>query len=119
MIWRDGSISRCLRSTTSGHGQLPASFADLALRLASSEREVGGVPGSFVAVGDSGSGIAPPDREHLFDPSFTTKTSDGTGPGLCISLGLVQRYGGRIDVNCPATGGAVFTEWRPNEGSVV
>lgn len=112
------SVGACGRRRA-GYGQLPASFAGLALRLASSAHEVGGVPGSFVAVGDSGSGIAPPDREHLFDPFFTTKTSDGTGLGLCISLRRVQRYGGRIDVDCPATGGAEFTVWLPNEGSVV
>lgn len=87
------------------------------LLLASGDREENGVRGGFVAVGDSGSGITPHDREHLFDPFFTTKTSDGTGLGLWVSLGLVQRYGGRIDVHCPATGGAVFTVWLPNEAS--
>jgi signal transduction histidine kinase len=27
----------------------------------------------------------------------------------------VQRYGGRIDVDCPPGGGSVFTVWLPNE----
>ncbi len=85
------------------------------LLLASGDREEGGIKGGFVAVGDSGPGIAPQDRERLFDPFFTTKTSDGTGLGLWVSLGLVQRYGGRIDVACPPTGGSVFTVWLPNE----
>jgi signal transduction histidine kinase len=85
------------------------------LLLASGDREEGGISGGFVAVGDSGPGIAPEDRERLFDPFFTTKTSDGTGLGLWVSLGLVQRYGGRIDSACPPTGGSVFTVWLPNE----
>jgi signal transduction histidine kinase len=85
------------------------------LLLASGDRDEGGIKGGFVAVGDSGPGIAPQDRERLFDPFFTTKTSDGTGLGLWVSLGLVQRYGGRIDVACPSTGGSVFTVWLPNE----
>jgi len=88
------------------------------LRLASGDREEGGVKGGFVAVGDSGPGIAPEDRERLFDPFFTTKTSDGTGLGLWVSLGLVQRYGGRIDVACPSGGGSVFTVWLPNEAAM-
>ncbi|BAO28034.1 sensor histidine kinase [Sulfuritalea hydrogenivorans sk43H] len=85
------------------------------LLLASGDREEGGVRGGFVAVGDSGPGIAAEIRERLFDPFFTTKTSDGTGLGLWVSLGLVQRYGGRIDVECPSSGGSVFTVWLPNE----
>jgi len=85
------------------------------LRLASGDREEGGIRGGYVAVGDSGPGITPEDRERLFDPFFTTKTSDGTGLGLWVSLGLVQRYGGRIDVECPSSGGSVFTVWLPNE----
>jgi C4-dicarboxylate-specific signal transduction histidine kinase len=85
------------------------------LRLASGDREENGIRGGFVAVGDSGPGILPADRERLFDPFFTTKTSDGTGLGLWVSLGLVQRYGGRIGVDCPPGGGSVFTVWLPNE----
>jgi C4-dicarboxylate-specific signal transduction histidine kinase len=85
------------------------------LRLTSGDREEGGISGGFVAVGDSGPGITPEDRQRLFDPFFTTKTSDGTGLGLWVSLGLVQRYGGRIDVSCPAEGGSVFSVWLPNE----
>ncbi|MDK9705074.1 MAG: cache domain-containing protein [Sulfuritalea sp.] len=87
------------------------------LRLTSGDREEGGIQGGFVAVGDSGPGIAPDDRERLFDPFFTTKTSDGTGLGLWVSLGLVQRYGGRIDVASPPGGGSVFTVWLPNEAA--
>ena len=87
------------------------------LLLTTGDREEGGIKGGFVAVGDSGSGITPEDRERLFDPFFTTKTSDGTGLGLWVSLGLVQRYGGRIDASCPPAGGSVFTVWLPNETS--
>ena len=85
------------------------------LRLTSGDSEENGIKGGFVSVGDSGAGITPQDRERLFDPFFTTKTRDGTGLGLWVSLGLVQRYGGRIELSCPASGGSVFTVWLPNE----
>ena len=85
------------------------------LRLTTGDREENGVSGGFVAVADSGPGVAPQDRERLFDPFFTTKTSDGTGLGLWVSHDLVQRYGGRIDVDCPPSGGSVFTVWLPND----
>ena len=85
------------------------------LRLTSGDSEENGIKGGFVSVGDSGAGITPQDRERLFDPFFTTKTRDGTGLGLWVSLGLVQRYGGRIELSCPASGGSVFSVWLPNE----
>jgi two-component system, NtrC family, sensor kinase len=50
-----------------------------------------------VTVSDTGTGIPPEDLAHLFDPSFTTKdTEGGTGLGLSISYGLIKRHGGEI-----------------------
>ncbi len=83
------------------------------LRLTTGEAERDGIPGAFVAVADNGPGISSADRERLFDPFFTTKSAAGTGLGLWVSLGIVQRYDGRIDVDCPAHGGTVFSVWLP------
>ncbi len=85
------------------------------MRLETGDGERDGVAGSYIAVGDSGPGIAPADRERLFDPFFTTKSTDGTGLGLWVSLGIVQRYDGRIELDCPTNGGSVFTVWLPGE----
>jgi signal transduction histidine kinase len=56
---------------------------------------------------DSGPGIAPEIREHLFEPFHTTKET-GTGLGLAISYGIVERHGGEIEVESPREGGATF-----------
>ncbi|HEY6898157.1 MAG TPA: ATP-binding protein, partial [Rhodocyclaceae bacterium] len=85
------------------------------LWIETGDRSEGSLPGVFVAVADNGPGIAEADRARLFDPFFTTKAREGTGLGLWVSLGLVQRYGGRIDVVCPPSGGSVFTVWLPVE----
>jgi PAS domain S-box-containing protein len=62
-----------------------------------------------VAVGDNGPGIPAHLRARVFEPYFTTKpTGIGTGVGLAVSLGIVEAHGGRLTVDCPATGGAVF-----------
>jgi C4-dicarboxylate-specific signal transduction histidine kinase len=88
----------------------------LTLISGASHRE--GVDGVFVAVVDSGPGISGDDRARLFDPFFTTKAAaDGTGLGLWVSLGLVERYGGRIEVDCPPEGGTVFSVWLPAEAA--
>jgi PAS domain S-box-containing protein len=52
--------------------------------------------GIAVSVIDTGSGIRPEDAKHLFQPFFTTKSAKGTGLGLWISKGIVQKYEGRI-----------------------
>jgi two-component system, NtrC family, sensor kinase len=64
--------------------------------------------GAVIEVQDEGSGLTPEVRARLFSPFFTTK-NDGNGLGLWISLGLVERYGGRLEAdNRPHGQGAVF-----------
>jgi signal transduction histidine kinase len=49
-----------------------------------------------ISVVDTGIGIKPEDARRLFEPFFTTKSTKGTGLGLWISKGIVQKYEGRI-----------------------
>ncbi|HNT73715.1 MAG TPA: response regulator [Anaerolineae bacterium] len=60
-----------------------------------------------VAFRDSGPGISPEIREHLFEPFHTSK-STGTGLGLAISYGIVERHSGMIEVESPPGGGTTF-----------
>jgi signal transduction histidine kinase len=52
--------------------------------------------GVRVLISDTGSGIRPEDAKQLFEPFFTTKSIKGTGLGLWISKGIVQKYEGTI-----------------------
>ncbi|HEY1807480.1 MAG TPA: ATP-binding protein [Acidobacteriaceae bacterium] len=52
--------------------------------------------GIAISVIDTGNGIRPEDADRLFQPFFTTKSAKGTGLGLWISKGIVQKYEGRI-----------------------
>lgn len=49
-----------------------------------------------ISICDTGTGIDPENAKHLFEPFFTTKSTKGTGLGLWISKGIVQKYGGSI-----------------------
>ena len=49
-----------------------------------------------VSVCDTGSGVKTEHARHLFEPFFTTKAAKGTGLGLWISRGIVQKYDGSI-----------------------
>jgi PAS domain S-box-containing protein len=52
--------------------------------------------GIHVYITDTGSGIAPEHAKRLFEPFFTTKSVKGTGLGLWISRGIVQKHDGRL-----------------------
>ena len=50
--------------------------------------------GVHVYITDTGTGIAPEHAKRLFEPFFTTKSVKGTGLGLWISRGIVQKHDG-------------------------
>jgi signal transduction histidine kinase len=52
--------------------------------------------GVRVLITDTGSGIRPEDSKQLFEPFFTTKSTKGTGLGLWISKGIIQKHQGTI-----------------------
>lgn len=58
-------------------------------------------------VRDNGPGLGPEAQARLFQPFYSTKPQ-GLGLGLPICQTIVERYGGCIEVESPASGGAVF-----------
>ncbi|MGA9671785.1 MAG: ATP-binding protein, partial [Terracidiphilus sp.] len=52
--------------------------------------------GVLISIIDTGTGIQAQDARRIFQPFFSTKSTKGTGLGLWISKGIVQKYDGRI-----------------------
>jgi len=64
---------------------------------------------ALVRVHDTGGGLSERARHHMFEPFFTTKeTGRGTGLGLFVSKGIVERLGGELRLEQTGPEGSVF-----------
>lgn len=74
----------------------------------------------IVRFADTGVGIAPEVRDHIFDPFYSRRADGvpGTGLGLTICKSIASRYQGRIEVKSEVGAGAVFSVMfpRPDAG---
>ena len=72
--------------------------------------------GFWITVADNGSGIEPKDRSRMFQPFFTTKGQKGTGLGLWVTQGLVNKHGGKMRLRTCTKGpyrGTTFVMFLP------
>lgn len=75
--------------------------------------------GLTLTVADTGVGIEPAAQRHIFEAFFTTKGMAGTGLGLWISSGIMQRHHGRLRMRSRTAKprGTVFTVFLPFDGA--
>jgi PAS domain S-box-containing protein len=88
----------------------------VALRIRTARHWRTGAAGVSVSVADDGPGIPPKYRDKLFEPFFTTKGEKGTGLGLWVTRGIVEKQGGAIRVRSnvtPERHGTVFSVFLP------
>jgi PAS domain S-box-containing protein len=130
-------LERGLRSTEVNHGDFEDSLINLVLN--SRDAMPGGgklrlethncsfdeeycnehpefFPGDYVEliVSDSGTGIPEKDMEHLLEPFFTTKEAGkGTGLGLAMVYGFVNRSAGHLDVESEEGSGTTVRLYFP------
>ncbi|MBW1996321.1 MAG: HAMP domain-containing protein [Deltaproteobacteria bacterium] len=63
---------------------------------------------------DTGTGIPAHVQSHIFDPFFTTKSQGkGTGLGLPVSLEIIRKHGGDIQVSSQIGKGSTFSVLLP------
>jgi len=79
-------------------------------------------PGVRITILDTGSGIKPQDKNHLFQPFFTTKADVGTGLGLWITRNIIVKHHGQIRVKSkrePELHGTAFSIFLPLQTEVL
>ncbi|TXC72717.1 response regulator [Sphingomonas ginsenosidivorax] len=107
------------RDAMDGRGELTIATGAVTL----GEGEVGHcAAGDYVsiAVGDTGSGMAPEIAERVFEPFFTTKeVGKGTGLGLSQIFALVRQADGEIRIDTAPGQGTTVTLYIPREACAV
>lgn len=71
---------------------------------------------AIAVIKDNGPGIPSENLERIFEPFFTTKPpGEGTGLGLSVSRGIIEKLGGRIEVESKLGTGTTFKVMLPRK----
>jgi PAS domain S-box-containing protein len=95
-----------------------ADGGSLQVRVATGRDWSSGREGVRITVADNGTGIPRDNLRQIFEPFYTTKKDTGTGLGLWVSRGIVQKHGGSIRVRSRVDGratGTVFLIFLPQQ----
>jgi signal transduction histidine kinase len=111
-------LSPNLPDTCADANQMEQVFVDLLLNAIEAIQERGVITiesqlgpegkSETVKIADSGCGIPQENLPKIFEPFFSTK-SNGTGLGLAVSYGIVQKHGGNIHASSQPGQGTCFT----------
>jgi heavy metal sensor kinase len=91
------------------HNAIRHSPPDTTVRLATDQRD----GSALLEITDQGPGIPPEHRDKVFDrfhriDKARSRADGGAGLGLAIAKLFVEQHGGRIELDCPPSGGSCF-----------
>ena len=103
--------TNALQSMPQERGVLTVKLTDTYLDSTTVEEYSDLVPGPYLrlSISDTGRGIEPGIRDHIFEPYFTTKgVGEGTGLGLAVAHGIIKSFHGDIVVESELGRGSTF-----------
>ena len=110
------------RDALSGSGWLSIETANTTLDENYCENNPDIKPGDYVQlkISDCGEGMTVEQLEHIFEPFYTTKEQGkGTGLGLAMVFGFIQRSKGHINVESEQGIGSTFGLYLPRSNEVI
>ncbi len=117
---REGDIRQVFNNLIRNAYDAMARGGTLHVRLRPAACPYTGAAGLRLTLADTGTGFLPRLREHLYEPFHTSKEATGTGLGLWISKGIIDKHSGRIGMRSrfgePGSKnghGTVFALWLP------
>ncbi|MBT6564704.1 MAG: response regulator [Candidatus Scalindua sp.] len=63
----------------------------------------------FISISDTGEGMPEEVKKNVFVPFYTTKREKGSGLGMSMSYGIIEKHGGKIEVKSKVGKGTTFT----------
>ena len=120
-----GELRQLLANLVVNAVEAMADGGSLQVRVAAGRDWSSGREGVRITVADNGSGIPRDHLRQIFEPFYTTKKDTGTGLGLWVSRGIVEKHGGSIRVRSRADGrgakrttGTVFLIFLPQRREI-
>ena len=112
VVCHEGDIRQVLNNLISNAIDAMRTGGRLVVRTEKSRGRSEGNPGMRITIADTGQGISPAVMRRIYEPFYTTKGMYGTGLGLWISRGIVDKHRGRLQVRSrsgPGRSGTVFS----------
>jgi len=110
------------RDAMHGSGRLNIETMNTSLDAHYCEKNPDIKPGDYVCltISDNGEGMAAEQLEHIFEPFYTTKEQGkGTGLGLAMVFGFMQRSKGHIKVDSVQGAGTTFRLYLPKANNIM
>ncbi len=109
----DGDIRQVLNNLIRNAYDAMPNGGPLHVRLRPASCAKTWIRGVRITIADTGTGFLPRMRKTLFEPFHTSKEVTGTGLGLWISKGIVDKHKGRMQMRSRMGRGTVFSLWLP------
>jgi PAS domain S-box-containing protein len=117
----EGDIRQVLNNLVGNAIDAMRGDGTLRIRSRAATDQSTGRQGVRITIADTGSGMSPATLERIFEPFYTTKGIHGTGLGLWISQGIVEKHHGALRArSCDYAGhsGTVFSLFLPLEPGI-
>ncbi len=98
MTCYEGEVRQVLHNLVSNAIDATRTGGRLLIRTSKTWLWKTGVPGVKITIADTGCGIAQETLRRIFEPFYTTKGINGTGLGLWISQGIIDKHHGLLKV---------------------